>query len=152
LVNLRAIVRDPTASDEGPWRRLWSGYAAFYKSQIPAAVTTATWQRMLDPRSAIFGRVAVVDATVVGFSASILHDGTWTTAPICYLEDLFVDPEYRGHGFGRLLIQDLVDRAKSQGWSRLYWHTQAANPARHLYDEYVAADDFVRYRVIFHSG
>ena len=152
MVNLTAIVRDPVASDEGPWRRLWSGYAAFYKSQIPAAVTTATWQRMLDPRSAIFGRLAVVDAVVVGFSVSILHDSTWTTAPICYLEDLFVDPEYRGRGFGRLLIQDLVDRAKSRGWSRLYWHTQAANPARHLYDEYVAADDFVRYRVIFHTG
>jgi GNAT superfamily N-acetyltransferase len=152
LVNLTAIVRDPVTSDEGPWRRLWSGYAAFYKSQIPAAVTTATWQRMLDPRSAIFGRLAVVDAVVVGFSVSILHDSTWTTAPICYLEDLFVDPEYRGRGFGRLLIQDLVDRAKSRGWSRLYWHTQAANPARHLYDEYVAADDFVRYRVIFHTG
>ena len=87
-----------------------------------------------------------------GFSVSILHDGTWTTAPICYLEDLFVDPEYRGRGFGRLLIQDLVDRAKSRGWSRLYWHTQAANPARHLYDEYVAADDFVRYRVVFDGG
>jgi GNAT superfamily N-acetyltransferase len=147
-----AIVRDPVAPDEGPWRRLWSGYTAFYKSQIPAAVTTATWQRMLDPRSAMFGRLAVVDGVVVGFSVSILHDSTWTTAPICYLEDLFVDPEYRGRGFGRLLIQDLVDRAKSRGWSRLYWHTQAANPARHLYDEYVAADDFVRYRVIFHTG
>jgi GNAT superfamily N-acetyltransferase len=147
-----AIVRDPAASDEGPWRRLWSDYNAFYKSQIPEAVTAATWQRMLDPRSAIVGRLAVVNATVVGFSASVLHDSTWSTAPICYLEDLFVDPEYRGRGFGRLLIQDLVNRAKSRGWSRLYWHTQATNPARHLYDQFVAADDFVRYRVVFDGG
>jgi GNAT superfamily N-acetyltransferase len=143
------IVRDPTASDEGPWRRLWSGYNAFYKTQIPEAVTTVTWQRMLDPKSAVFGRLAVVNATVVGFSVSVLHDSTWGTASICYLEDLFVDPEYRGRGFGRLLIQDLVNLAKSRDWSRLYWHTEAANPARRLYDEFVAADDFVRYRLYF---
>jgi len=143
------IVRDPAASDEGPWRRLWSGYNAFYKSQIPEAVTAATWRRMLDRRSAIFGRMAVVDAAVVGFSVSVLHESTWTATPICYLEDLFVDPDYRRHGLGRLLIKDLVDRAKSQGWSRLYWHTQKANSARNLYDEFGAADDFVRYRLLF---
>ena len=143
------IVRDPAASDEGPWRRLWSGYNTFYKSQIPEAVTAATWRRMLDPRSAIFGRMAVVDAAVVGFSVSVLHESTWTATPICYLEDLFVDPDYRGHGLGRLLMKDLVDRAESQGWSRLYWHTQKANSARNLYDEFGAADDFVRYRLLF---
>ena len=68
---------------------------------------------MLDPRSAIFGRLAVVDAAVAGFSVSVLHESTWTATPICYLEVLFVDPDYRRHGLGRLLIKDLVDRAKS---------------------------------------
>lgn len=86
---------------------------------------------------------------LLDFSVSALHDGTWTAAPICYLEDLFVDPRCRGQGCGRLLIQDLINRAKSQGWSRLYWHTRSDNPARRLYDEFALADDFVRYRLIF---
>jgi hypothetical protein len=29
--------------------------------------------------------------SVMGFAMCILHEGTWSTAPICYLEDLFVD-------------------------------------------------------------
>jgi len=34
------------------------------------------------------------------------------------------------------------------GWSRLYWHTRAGNlAARRLYDAFVQADDFVRYRL-----
>jgi GNAT superfamily N-acetyltransferase len=78
-----------------------------------------------------------------------VHDSTWTAAPVCYLEDLFVDPNYRNRGLGRLLIQDLVDLAEMRGWARLYWHTQATNPARRLYDEFAGADDFVRYRLIF---
>jgi GNAT superfamily N-acetyltransferase len=143
-----AIVRDPQEPDENDWRRLWHGYNAFYKAQIPEAVTASTWKRMLDPKSVIFGRLAVVETAIVGFTISVLHDSTWTAAPVCYLEDLFVDPNYRGRGFGRLLVQDLMDRAKQQGWSRLYWHTRATNPARNLYDEFTAADDFVRYRLI----
>lgn len=144
-----SIVRDPQIPDETAWRRLRSGYNAFYQVHIPEAVTAVTWKRMLDPASPIFGRLAVVEAVVAGFTISVLHEGTWTTAPICYLEDLFVDPNYRGRGLGRLLVQDLIERAKMRGWSRLYWHTLATNPARRLYDKFAVADDFVRYRLVF---
>ena len=38
---------------------------------------------------------------------------------------------------------------RDRGWSRLYWHTRASNEAaRRLYDKFVNADDFVRYRMI----
>ena len=145
------IVRDPQDLDEQAWRRLWSDYNAFYGAQISEAITASTWKRMLDPTSPIFGRVAVSQTAVVGFTVSVLHEGTWTIAPICYLEDLFVDQNYRSHGLGRLLMEDLVDLAKARGWSRLYWHTQAKNPARSLYDRFAVADDFVRYRLIFND-
>ncbi len=143
-----AVIRDPTATDETAWRTLWSQYNAFYEATIPEAVTAQTWRRMLDPASPVFSRLAVDGREVVGLSVSVLHDSTWTMAPVCYLEDLFVAPASRGRGFGRLLIQDLIDRAKAKGWSRLYWHTRASNPARRLYDEFAAADDFVRYRLL----
>ena len=141
-------VREASADDEAAWRDLWAGYLAFYRTSLDPAVTDVTWRRILDARSTLVGRVAVLDGTVVGFSVSVVHEGTWTTAPICYLEDLFVDPAARGRGIGRALIQDLVDLARKRGWSRLYWHTQASNAAaRKLYDSFVRADDFVRYRM-----
>lgn len=145
---LTIVIRDAVAKDESAWRQLWSGYNDFYEVTLPDALTMRTWQRILDPRSPIFCRLADVDHVAAGFSISVLHEGTWTDTPICYLEDLFVDPQVRGRGIGRLLIQDLVDRAKANRWSRLYWHTRAHNPARRLYDEFVQADDFVRYRLM----
>jgi GNAT superfamily N-acetyltransferase len=141
-------VRDTRAGDESAWRRLWAGYCEFYRSVVPADVTDATWRRILDPKSPIFGRVAVRDAEVVGFANCVMHEGTWAKHPICYLEDLFVDPQARGAGIGRLLLQDLVDLGKRRGWEYLYWHTQAGNAtARRLYDQFAAVDDFVKYRV-----
>lgn len=133
--------------DEAEWRRLWAGYNAFYEAEVPAHVTTRTWQRILDPASPVLGRVARREGQLAGFSVSVLHEGTWVTDPICYLEDLFVDPACRGEGIGRRLIADLVRLGKDEGWSRLYWHTREDNPARRLYDTFVKADDFVRYRV-----
>jgi GNAT superfamily N-acetyltransferase len=143
------IIRDPSPEDQTAWKRLWSAYNAFYNAAIPDVVTQQTWRRILDPNSAIFARLAENHGDVVGFSVSVLHESTWTAEPICYLEDLFVDPISRRQGAGRLLIQDLVDRARSRRWSRLYWHTRADNPARALYDEFATADDFVRYRLLF---
>ena len=142
------VVRDPTAADEAAWRRLWNGYLAFYAADVPAAVTARTWQRILDPSSQMFARLAEVDGAVAGFAVCVLHEGTWTTQPICYLEDLFVDADHRGAGIGRRLLDDLLALARGRGWSRLYWHTDAGNAAaRRLYDTYAASDDFVRYRL-----
>jgi GNAT superfamily N-acetyltransferase len=140
-------IRDPSAADEAAWRKLWSGYNAFYEADIPEAVTAHTWQRLLGPVSTMFARLAVINGEVAGFSLCIVHDSSWTIRSYCYLEDLFVAPKFRSRGCGRALIQDLVDRAKANGWSRLYWHTRATNPARRLYDEFTPADDFVRYRL-----
>jgi GNAT superfamily N-acetyltransferase len=142
------LIRDPTRHDEAVWRRLWNGYVAFYEAKVSDEVTAGTWARLLDSRTGMIGRLAELDGAVVGFTASVLHPGSWTLEPICYLEDLFVDPAARGHGIGKALIDDLVGLGRERGWSRLYWHTQASNQtARRLYDRYVVADDFVRYRL-----
>ncbi len=139
-------IRDPASADEAAWRDLWSQYNAFYETHVPDAVSEHTWRRILDPASSIFARLAVLEGGTIGFSVGVLHDSTWTIGPVCYLEDLFVAPEARGRGCGRALLQDVVDRAKAKGCARLYWHTRVNNPARRLYDEFAAADDFVRYR------
>lgn len=141
------LIADAAPQDEAAWRRLWAGYNAFYETEVGADITARTWARILDPSVPMIVRMARRGGEPVGFSISILHEGTWVAAPVCYLEDLFVDPACRGGGIGRALIADLVRLGKERGWSRLYWHTRQDNPARRLYDSFVAADDFVRYRM-----
>lgn len=142
------VIRDPRPDDEAAWRQLWSGYVDFYEAEINEAVTAATWQRLFMLGSGMFGRIAEWDGAVAGFTVSVVHPGSWTLAPLCYLEDLFVEPAARGHGIGKALIQDLVALARERGWSRVYWHTRQGNAtARLLYDRFAKADDFVRYRI-----
>ena len=144
------LIRDALPNDEPSWRKLWNGYLAFYQAEVPEDVTLKTWERLIRKQDGLFCRVAETGGEVCGFSLSVLHAGTWTTAPVCYLEDLFVSPEHRGRGIGEALIRDLAGMAKSQGWSRLYWHAQAGNAAaRSVYGRCAKADGFVRYRLFF---
>ncbi len=142
------VIRDPRPDDEAAWRHLWSGYVDFYEAEVSEAVTAATWRRLFMPGSGMFGRIAEWNGAVSGFTVSVVHPGSWTLAPLCYLEDLFVAPKMRGHGLGRALIEDLIAIARERGWSRIYWHTRQGNAtARALYDRFAKADDFVRYRI-----
>ena len=142
------LVRAPHADDETRWRQLWAAYLAFYEATVDAEATDFTLRRILDPVNPLFGRIAEREGVVVGFAVCVLHEGTWSTRPTCYLEDLFVDPAVRGAGVGRGLLDDLLSLSAERGWSSIYWHTRSDNvQARKLYDHYVTADEFVRYRL-----
>lgn len=142
------LIRSAVPGDETAWRAMWQAYCAFYGTTIPKAVTDRTWKRILDPDSAIMCVVAEVDAKVYGFANCVVHENTWETQPVCYLEDLFVLASARGHGVGRALIEWLRNAMRAEGWARLYWMTREDNAlARSLYDHFGKADGFVRYVV-----
>ncbi|MDX3928218.1 MAG: GNAT family N-acetyltransferase [Shinella sp.] len=141
-------IRDAGSGDEQAWRRLWSGYLAFYGVDLAEDVTAHTWTRILDPNSRISMRVAILGGEFMGFAIHHHHDSTWAKTPDCYLEDLFLDEGARGKGIGRALLDDLVGICRQKGWSRLYWHTNRDNArARKLYDSYAEEDGHVRYRM-----
>ena len=142
-------IRPASPHDEAAWRTLWAGYCRFYEVELGSAVTARTWQRICDPTSSIKAIVAEHPTLgVIGMANYILHDNTWELSPVCYLEDLFVDPGQRAAGVGAALIDWLVAAMGRHGWSRIYWMTKENNyRARGLYDKYNPRDAFVRYVV-----
>ena len=139
-------IRAALPSDEPVWRQLWRGYSDFYQVRLADEVTNRTWKRILDPDSQIMCIVAEVDGQVYGFANCVVHENTWETQPVCYLEDLYVMPAARGKGVARALIEWLRNAMRAEGWARVYWVKKEDNAAaRRLYDTFTQADDFVRY-------
>ena len=80
-----------------------------------------------------------------GWRITCFNASTWGE-PVCYLQDLFVDPAQRGLGLGEQLIEAVAGQARQQGAQRLYWLTQADNTAaRTLYDRVAEHRGFIRY-------
>lgn len=58
---------------------------------------------------------------VAGFALFFHNFSTWTGKPGIYLEDLFIRPEHRRHGYGRVLLRALARLAVERGCGRLEW-------------------------------
>jgi GNAT superfamily N-acetyltransferase len=64
---------------------------------------------------------ACIDGTPVGFALFFHNYSTFLAQPGIYLEDLFVNPEVRGRGIGKLLLQWLAKTAVERDCGRLEW-------------------------------
>ena len=141
------VVRPLTAGDRDQWGRAWASYCDFYQTEVSGPTTEMTWSRILDPESPVKGFGAFdPNGYLMGFAHVVLHPHTWSPKTLCYLEDLFVAPVFRGRDVGFSVISYLWKLAEEKQWGRVYWHTEATNAAaRRLYDRFRPADGYVRY-------
>lgn len=108
-------------------------------------------------RESLFGERRVAEAVIgecdgagVAFALFFHNFSTFLGRPGLYLEDLYVKPEFRGHGFGRRLLVHLAQLARERGCGRFEWSVLDWNePAIRTYKGIgaVALDEWTVYRL-----
>ena len=140
-------IRMANEADFSQWLLLWKGYQVFYKADIADTTTETTWSRFHYVAEPMHCAVAEVDGRLIGMVHYIQHRSCWATGDYLYLQDLFVDPDIRGKGVGRALIQHVYAAAAELGASRVYWLTHESNSdAMLLYDRIADKSGFIQYR------
>lgn len=140
-------IRPLRPEDAAEWRRLWTGYLEFYKTTVPEEVYATTFSRLLgdDPQD-FNGFLALVGGRPMGLVHFLFHRHCWKIENVCYLQDLYVDPQARGTGLGRKLIEAVYAAADANGTPAVYWLTQDFNTTgRQLYDRIAQVTPFIRY-------
>jgi GNAT superfamily N-acetyltransferase len=142
-VNIRPLQQ----SDEAQWRRLWTGYLDFYETKVSEDVYQTTFARLNSGGDHEYsGLIAEVDGKPVGLTHYLFHRHNWSIENVCYLQDLYADPEVRGMGIGRALIEAVHAEAKKAGSHSVYWLTNQNNEtARQLYDRIAKVTPFIKY-------
>lgn len=145
---MTVTIRPLRQDDEAQWRRLWTGYLEFYDSSVPEEVYRTTFARLIDPARKHQGAlVAEQDGALIGLVHYIYHAHNWRVEDVCYLQDLYVDPQVRGTGAGRRLIEAVYAEADRNGTPSVYWMTQEFNAtARQLYDRIAKLTPFIKYQ------
>ncbi|QXH51500.1 GNAT family N-acetyltransferase [Pseudomonas fakonensis] len=140
-------LRPVNAQDHAAWLALWQAYLRFYQTELAEAVSLSTWQRLLDPNEPTHSTLAWVDGKAVGMVNFIYHRSNWSIESSCYLQDLYVDSEVRGHGIGRQLIEHVYATAKTDGCIKVHWLTHETNAtAISLYEQVAERPGFIQFR------
>lgn len=113
---------------------------ARYERDPEAVVSTVEDFRaaVFAPHPLVHAHVADVGASpgtrVVGMALWYVSFSTWRGRHGIWLEDLYVRPEHRGLGLGRMLLQALATECRHRGYARLEWNVLDWNaPARDFY-------------------
>ena len=94
--------------------------------------------------------IGYAGATPVGFALFFHNFSTFLGLPGIYLEDLYVQPRYRGNGLGRKMLQYVAQLAKERQCGRVEWSVLDWNePSIQFYRSLGAKplDDWTMFRV-----
>lgn len=141
-------IRPIEPADKPAWVPMWRAYLEFYETTLPEAVYDETFARLCSAdHPDQNGMLALVEGRPVGLVHYIFHPHNWKPEGVCYLQDLFTDPNVRGTGVGRALIEAVYAEADARGVPSVYWLTQDFNhTARQLYDRIANLTPFIVYR------
>ncbi len=92
----------------------------------------------------------VLDGKEIGFALFFHNFSTFLGRAGIYLEDLFIEPEYRGRGYGKATLKELARIAVERGCGRLEWWCLDWNtPSIDFYKSLgaVPMDDWTVYRI-----
>jgi len=116
------MIRMASPDDVPAIHRLVRELAEYERSADQVAASPDDLQRALfGQQPAVFAHVAVHDGAVAGFALWFLNFSTWTGRHGIYLEDLYVTPELRGHGYGKALLAELARICAERGYARFEW-------------------------------
>jgi len=86
-----------------------------------AATEEGIREALSGPNPAAEALIAYAGEEAAGFALFFLNFSTWSGRRGLYLEDLFVKPEYRGQGLGRILLGRLAQIARERRCARMEW-------------------------------
>lgn len=144
-------IRNATPDDVGTILRFITELAVFEKAGHEVEATEESLAATLFGAGAVTGAVILeADGVPAGFAVWFFNYSTWQAKNGLYLEDLYVSPDYRGSGAGKLLLKHLAQIAVEKGCGRFEWSVLDWNaPAIRVYDSIGAEpqNEWIRYRL-----
>ena len=114
-------IRKATESDTQLILDFITKLAVYEKMEDQVVATVQTLKEQIFDKKIAQVIFAVEDGNEVGFALYFYNFSTFLGKSGIYLEDLFVNPESRGKGYGKALLSALAKVAIDGGCERLEW-------------------------------
>ena len=94
------MIREIQLKDKVQWEKLYKGYADFYKVEMNDKILQTIWSWLHDKSHDVEGLVYEVEDKIIGLAHYRRMPSPLRGQYIGFLDDLFVDPKYRGQKIG----------------------------------------------------
>lgn len=120
----KITIRDIVQSDNAPLSKIVKGTLAEFGANHPNTVyydpTTDTLFELFQKDRAVYN-VAEVNGEIVGGGGIYPTEGL--PEDTCELVKMYLLPQARGFGLGKLLIEKCIEQAKEKGFKKIYLET-----------------------------
>ena len=129
------MIRQITLEDKKQWEKLYRDYADFSKVEISNKILQTVWGWLHNKNHEIECLVYDVNGKIVAFAHYTKMPRTLSGKDIGFLDDLFVDANFRGKRIGEKLLNKLKEIAGNNNWDLVRWISKQDNlPANTLYN------------------
>ena len=142
------MIRKIKIKDKENWKKLYKGYANFYKSAINERILDTVWSWLMDKNHEVKGIVYEIDGNLTGLAHYRAMPRPLRGKYIGFLDDLYVDPAYRNQKIGQKLMNKIKIISKLEKWDLVRWITRQDNiKAKSLYDKISQKTDWEVYEM-----
>ena len=142
------MIRSLDHKDKGKWKKLYNAYADFYNLPMNSGILDTLWDWIHDDNHIVNGICYELEGNIVGIAHYRTMPRPIKGEYIGFLDDLFVEPEFRGRQIARKLIGHLKSLSKANNWNGVRWITHSSNEnAKKLYDKIANNTGFELYEL-----
>ena len=142
------MIRKLELKDKENWSKLYNGYADFYKVPMNKGTLDTLWGWIQDVTHDVNGICFELEGNIVGIAHYRTMARPIKGQYIGFLDDLFVEPEFRRQKIAQKLISYLKSLSKANNWDGIRWITHSSNEnAKKLYDKIANNTGFELYEL-----
>ena len=142
------MIRKLEQKDKENWTKLYKGYANFYKVPMNTRILETLWSWIQDENHDVKAICFELDSQIVGIAHYRTMARPIKGQYIGFLDDLYVEPDFRGQKIAQKLISHLKSLSKANNWQGVRWITHSSNQnAKKLYDKIANNTGFELYEL-----
>ena len=142
------MIRKLEQKDKENWSKLYNSYADFYKVPMNNVILETLWGWIQDKSHVVNGLCFELEDKIVGIAHYRTMPRPIKGQYICFLDDLFVQQDFRCKKIGQKLISHLKSLSKENNWTEIRWITHSSNEnAKKLYDKIANNTGFELYEL-----
>lgn len=129
--------------------RLWTVLLKFYSKDASPEVLQKSFRYAVEHPHKVLIFIILIEGVVTGTASLHLgHYSTWNDNWYGHIEDVIIDPVYRGRGLAETLLRQVIEAARKEKLSRIELNALVDNrPARRLYEKLGFSTDSVAYEL-----